>query len=602
MREMVDTSGPASGARLFGRASLLMFVASKRLQWLLLPALIFLVAFYLYPLVKLFWTSIDGSSFSLRHYFRFLQDSVYTYVLARTLIVSVVVTLSCIILGLPVAFLLSRTRGGLRSILLLAVLIPYLTSFLVRSYAWIVVLDENGIINSVFLSTGLIKLPLKLVYNWIGVYVGMVQIMLPFMILPLYNNMIAIDARIDRAARSMGAGPLRRFFLIFLPLCAPGVKSGSLLVFLLSLGFYVTPAILGGLSDVTLSMLIETQVTQLVNWGFAGAAAMILLIATFGSYLIFGRGTGLDALFIGHQNQQTRHGKPIESTQPDRPRSVLSRCLLSFIGLLDRTFVARLIRPAAFASAALVLLTLILPSILVAIISFNSGDVLRFPPPGYSMRWFLNYFNNASWIEATILSVRLAVATSIVSTLLGVAAAFALSRGRGLLRSVSLGVILSPLIVPPIVLGVALYQPFAQLGLIGTETAVVIGHVIGALPYVFIIVSAGLQNVDPSYGRAAQSMGSGAFRTFWKITFPIIRPSVLVGALFAFIHSFDDLVIAMMVGGIRIETLPLKMWSDIRNSIDPTIAAVSTILILVVLVWVAILSTINRSRAFRVAN
>jgi putative spermidine/putrescine transport system permease protein len=114
-----------------------------------------------------------------------------------------------------------------------------------------------------------------------------------------------------------------------------------------------------------------------------------------------------------------------------------------------------------------------------------------------------------------------------------------------------------------------------------------------------IIVSASLQTVDPSYERAAASMGAGSLYTFWKVKFQMIRPSVQVGALFSFIHSFDELVITMLVGGIRIETLPLKIWSDIRNTIDPTIAAVSTILVLVVLLWVAILGLINRARAVR---
>jgi putative spermidine/putrescine transport system permease protein len=152
------------------------------------------------------------------------------------------------------------------------------------------------------------------------------------------------------------------------------------------------------------------------------------------------------------------------------------------------------------------------------------------------------------------------------------------------------------MIVPPIVIGVAMYQPLANWGLIGQETAVVIGHVIGALPYLVIIVTAALGNLNPAYERAAASMGAGPIRTFLKVTFPLIRPSVLAGSLFAFIHSFDELVITMLVGGALMQTLPLKMWSDIKNSIDPTIAAVSAILIGAVLLWLVLLHLIYRGR------
>ncbi|MGE3065198.1 MAG: ABC transporter permease subunit [Hyphomicrobiaceae bacterium] len=589
MQQMTHLTAWKRDAACAPRTSRFVGFGSFRSEWLLLPALLFLVAFYAYPVAKLLWTSIDGAALSPRHYLRFFQDSAYTYVLVRTLIVSVVVTFFCLVLGLPVAFLLARIEGRLRTVLLLLVLVPYLTSFLVRSYAWIVVLDDNGIVNSLLVGLGVTSKPIKLVYNWIGVYIGMIQIMLPFMILPLYNNILAIDWRIDRAAKSMGAGPFRRFVLVFLPLCASGIRSGCLLVFLLSLGFYITPAVLGGLSDVTLAMLIETQVTQLVNWGFAGAAAMILLIATFGTYLLLGRGVRLDAMFSGTSDRGANHFNQLTSSGSGE-KPVHTRVLYSAVGMFDRTPLAGAMKPTAYAVATFVLLALFLPSALVTIMAFNSGDVLRFPPPGYSFRWFQNYLQTESWIDATLLSLRLAALTALFGTLLGMLAAFGVSRARGMVRAFTLSIMLSPLIVPPIVLGVALYQPLAQIGLIGTETAVVIGHLIGALPYVLIIVSAGLQSVDPSLQRAASSMGASAFRTFWKVTLPLIRPSIFVSALFAFIHSFDDLVITMMVGGIRVETLPLKMWSDIRNSIDPTIAAVSAILIGLVILWVALLA------------
>jgi putative spermidine/putrescine transport system permease protein len=566
-----------------------------RVEWLILPALAFLLVFYAYPLFKLFLVSIDAPSFSARHYIRFAQDSVYLRVLVRTFAVSAFVTVSCLGLGFPVAYVLARVKPGLRTTLLMVVVVPYLTSFLVRSYAWIVLLDENGVLNSLLVSAGLIDKPVRLVYNSFGVYVGMVQVMLPFMILPLYNVMTGIDQRLIRAAHSMGAGPARTFLQVFLPLCGPGIKSGCLLVFLLSLGFYVTPAVLGGLSDVMLSMLIETQIMQLVNWGFGAAAAMVLLLTTLAGYFLLGK-TSSSGSFLSFHEGPAKSTPQKASKRREKPLGTGTPLISKIAGWLDALPLGGVFSTTTRSIATLMFVLLVLPSLLVVVISFSSADVLRFPPPGWSLRWYESYFTDESWIEATELSIRLAVITTVVSAVLGTLAAIALVRGTPALRATLSGLLLSPMIVPPIVIGVAMYQPLANWGLIGQETAVVIGHVIGALPYLVIIVTAALGNLNPTYERAAASMGAGPVRTFLKVTFPLIRPSVLAGSLFAFIHSFDELVITMLVGGALMQTLPLKMWSDIKNSIDPTIAAVSAILIGAVLLWLVLLHLIYRGR------
>jgi putative spermidine/putrescine transport system permease protein len=566
-----------------------------RVELLILPALAFLLVFYAYPLFKLFLVSIDAPSFSARHYIHFVQDSVYLRVLIRTFAVSALVTVSCLGLGFPVAYVLARVKPGLRAMLLIVVVVPYLTSFLVRSYAWIVLLDENGVLNSILVSAGIIDKPVRLVYNSFGVYVGMVQVMLPFMILPLYNVMTGIDQRLIRAAHSMGAGPARTFLQVFLPLCGPGIKSGCLLVFLLSLGFYVTPAVLGGLSDVMLSMLIETQIMQLVNWGFGAAAAMVLLLTTLAGYFLLGK-TSSSGSFLSFHEGPAKSTSQKASKGREKPLGTGTPLISKIAGWLDALPLGGVFSTTTRSIATLMFVLLVLPSLLVVVISFSSADVLRFPPPGWSLRWYESYFTDESWIEATELSIRLAVITTVVSAVLGTLASIALVRGTPALRATLSGLLLSPMIVPPIVIGVAMYQPLANWGLIGQETAVVIGHVIGALPYLVIIVTAALGNLNPTYERAAASMGAGPVRTFLKLTFPLIRPSVLAGSLFAFIHSFDELVITMLVGGALMQTLPLKMWSDIKNSIDPTIAAVSAILIGAVLLWLVLLHLIYRGR------
>ncbi len=179
---------------------------------------------------------------------------------------------------------------------MILVLIPFWTSILVRSYAWMVLLGQEGIINEALLATGVRAEPMQLLNTRFAVYVGMIHILLPFMILPLYAVMRGIDRNLLRAAENLGASPGAVFRRIFLPLSLPGVAAGCLLVFILGLGFYITPALLGGQRDVMVSMLIQQQISQL-KWGFGATLALILLIVALGIYLVFTRLLGVERVF-----------------------------------------------------------------------------------------------------------------------------------------------------------------------------------------------------------------------------------------------------------------------------------------------------------------
>jgi ABC-type spermidine/putrescine transport system permease subunit I len=179
---------------------------------------------------------------------------------------------------------------------MIMVVLPFFTAFLVRTYAWMVILGRNGLINQVLMNWGIISTPLKLIYNLIGVYIGMVQILLPFMILPVYSVMVGIDRGLMKAGESLGANPFRVFFHIFLPLSLPGVGAGSILVFIISLGFFITPALLGGANDVMISMLIESQVNELLNWGFASALGTILLVIILPAFILYVRVLGTNKI------------------------------------------------------------------------------------------------------------------------------------------------------------------------------------------------------------------------------------------------------------------------------------------------------------------
>ena len=254
--------------------------AVNKWAWFTAPVIVFLAIFFVYPLLEIFKRSVTDPTLGLRNYTEFFGAEVYVEVLLNTLKMAVVVTVVCLLLAYPYAYLMNRVSQRIAGLMLVAVLIPFWTSILVRTYAWTVILQDTGIINSILLGIGIIDEPLTLMRNFLGVVIGMVHILLPFMVLPLYAVMRRIDMDYMRAAANLGASPFEAFWRVFLPLSLPGVFAGVLLVFVIALGFYITPALLGSPKNIMLSELVVQQVQQLFNWGMGSAMAFILLIVT----------------------------------------------------------------------------------------------------------------------------------------------------------------------------------------------------------------------------------------------------------------------------------------------------------------------------------
>ncbi|KZD07603.1 ABC transporter permease [Oceanibaculum pacificum] len=227
------------------------------------------------------------------------NQAVYVDILLRTFTVSLVVTLLCLALGFPVAYLLATLPTRLANPLMILVLLPFWTSLLVRTAAWIVLLQEQGLVNEAMIWLGLIDQPVRLIYNRIGVYVAMTHVLLPFMILPLYAVMKGISPAYMRAATSLGASPTRAFVKVYLPLTAPGIAAGALLVFILALGYYITPALVGGAADQMISYFIAFYTSDTVNWGMAAALGAVLLTATLILYALYNRLSGSAGMRVG---------------------------------------------------------------------------------------------------------------------------------------------------------------------------------------------------------------------------------------------------------------------------------------------------------------
>ncbi len=262
---------------------------------LVAPLLVFMLVFYAIPVAAMLLRSLDEPRWTLTHYAALGSDTVFRNVFWTTLRTAIAVTLGTLVLGYPVALAMVRARRT-AGLVLVVVLLPFWTSILVRSYAWMVLLGRHGVVNEALSAAGLIGSPLRILNTSIAVHVAMIHILLPYMILPIANALRQIDPSLARAASGLGATPWRAFRQVILPLSMPGVAAGALLVFVLSLGFYITPALVGGPRDTTLSMLIAEQVDQL-DWPYAAALSAALLAATLVIIALFQRLPGIGNAF-----------------------------------------------------------------------------------------------------------------------------------------------------------------------------------------------------------------------------------------------------------------------------------------------------------------
>lgn len=254
----------------------------SRWGWLAMPMLGLLAIAFLVPLVLMVLRSVtDPPGAGLSNYVDFFSSEANIRVLGNTFYIAAISTIACLLIGYPYAYLMSIVPARVAGLLLIFVLVPFWSSLLVRTFAWEVILRDVGLINTFLLNLGVISEPLPLIRNTFSVILGMSQILLPFMVLPLYTVMQRIDPELTRAAANLGASPFAAFRRVFLPLSFPGILAGSLLVFVLALGFYITPTILGSPRETMISRFIADQVQQRLNWGLATAMAVVLMLLTF---------------------------------------------------------------------------------------------------------------------------------------------------------------------------------------------------------------------------------------------------------------------------------------------------------------------------------
>jgi ABC-type spermidine/putrescine transport system permease subunit I len=258
--------------------------SARQALWPVLPLVVFLAVVFVGPIARvLLWGLVPATAPPAPTggpWREILATPLYRNALLRTFRLSLTVTLACLVLGYPVAYVLARARGWRGQVLLALVVAPFWISVLARSFTWMVLLQRQGAVNRLLLALGVVREPVPLVYNEIGVHIGMVHVLLPYMILSLYGAMRGIDPGLLRAAAGLGATEWQAFRRVWWPLSRAGVGAGSLLLFVVALGFFITPALLGGGKVTTLAMLIEAHVSQAQDWPLASALGLVLLVAT----------------------------------------------------------------------------------------------------------------------------------------------------------------------------------------------------------------------------------------------------------------------------------------------------------------------------------
>jgi putative spermidine/putrescine transport system permease protein len=552
---------------------------------LLAPVLAVLAIGYLVPMVTIAWTSLHRAGhLTLAAYAEVLSSAVFLRILLRTLSIAGIVTVICVVAGYLLAYwAATRVRGWAGSVMAL-VMVPYLTSVLIRSYAWIAILGGDGLINHTLLALGLIGDPLPLVFSSTGSIIGMVHILLPLAVLPIYAGMRHIEPSLLLAARSLGGGPASVFFTVFLPLSIPGVVAGAALVCLSAVGFYITPALLGAPGDYLLAQAIEVRVSTLAEFDVAAALAWLLLLLVGGGLIVFRRQivplpeeAGSDR--APHRRAGLRLGLPVP-----RPLAALAEAA------------AWLLAPLLPVAAIAMLVFLLAPMVVVLLIAFSNAPYLTFPPPGYSWRWVLAFARDGQWLDSLWFSLRVAGAAALTSLAIGTPYALALTRGRFQGRRLLWLLAVSPMILPHVIIGLGFFFTAVAVGMNGRAVSFWLAYTVIGLPYVVIILVSALGRFDISLERAAVNLGASPLTAFATITMRILAVSFASAFLFAFLAGFDDLIISLFLSTPRGTTLAIRIWEDIRLEISPKTAVVGVLQVCVLLLGLAAMAIMHRLR------
>lgn len=545
---------------------------------LLAPGLILLAAAFYYPLFDILPQSRHGFS-------TILANHVYIKVAIATMRVALETTAVTLLVGYPYAWLIARSTGARRAILSGIVFIPFLTSALVRNFSWVVVLGHDGVVNGALRTLGIIHSPLSLLFTEGAVVAALVQVSIPLMIFPLVSVMSRVDTRLIMVAQTLGSRRFTAWLKVLLPLTSAGIRSGVTIVLLFSLASFAAPALLGGPSQTMLGEMIQSEIENGANYPLAAAMSVILAVSGIVLVLVI---NGLLRMADGIWTRpRGRLHRPNYGGADGR--LLLTTPLPKRSGRWMSPRVVRVINLGLVASFVVtVALFVLMPLIVMIPLSFTSGDLIKFPIPGYSTRWYGQVFHGNDWIGAAATSTRIAIGAGIAATIVATLCTLGFGRSDGRVRRAIEAAIVAPLIVPTVVYALGAYLVFSPLRLVDTEQGLVIAEGVLALPLAYLVISASYAGVGEHLERAAASLGSTPWQVVRRVVLPLIAPGIAVALVLTVLSAWDESVVAIFLSGINVHTVQSLIWGSVHLSNSPIVAAVSVLVIAVTVIALGI--------------
>lgn len=549
------------------------------------PATAWLLAAFAAPLIMVILLSLQPGSDpfvriglvpSLEQFTAVLTDSFYMSVLLKTTLLSIGVCIAAVLLGYPFALWLISLSPKWRAVAMSVVVVPLLVNVVVRSLGIELLLAPDGLINDALALIGLPRAN-HMLFNYWAIGVGLLQVFLPLMILSLYDSLQAVSPRVLEASRNLGASRVTQFFTVELPMSLPGLRAGLIFVFLMASTTYVSARMLGGKQAWATGMLVWQDVLENLDAQFASALALVMtavsLIATL-----------LVALSI-------RRLTPWLSFRPARAWSIPG----FLIPVLDAVVPA-----AARILVVLGLLLFLLPLVLVFVQSVNDVPQAAMAGfRGFTLKWYAALLQNTLYFDSLWISLELAVATSLVTVVLAALAAFALVRTRFTGMSVVETFWMFPIALPQIAIGIGMLRLLQTFTSMPAFLGLLLVHVTVTLPFCIGLLRASVQQLDITLEEAAGNLGAGLLRRVFSVILPALAPGLMAAGTVALLLSFAEVTITSFLTTARMTTLPVRIYAEATYSLEPTIFAISSLLIVMTAVCMFLLGRFIRlDRAF----
>ena len=521
-----------------------------------IPLYVWLVVLVVLPNVLLVVVSFFRSSGggivlepTLSNYTRALNSGSVWLLLERTLATASGSTFIAALIAYPMAYYAVRSlrRGKVAAVLM--VVIPLWISLLMRIFAWRVILGERGVLNSFLIWSGVLAQPSSaFLYSRFAVLLTFVYVSIPFIFVSVHSALDRIPHSLTEAAQDCGASGFRAFRTVTWPLSKPGLAIGMALAFLMAVGDYVTPSMVGGLDGTMLGTVIASQFGIAGNWPYGAALAVVLLVAVATLLLVVLYWAKVPGTLVGEGGSPpARHG----------PLTPMQR-------LRDGAGFVAFCLPYAFLYAPLVVITTL---------SFNTAQMQSFPMSGWTLRWYGELASNAPLLSALSRSLIVGVLVLLVAIVGGTGFAILFALGRVRASTWAENLLLLPIAIPGVVLGITLVLTFQLLLVPVGIPRVVLGHSTFVMPVVMMIVLSRLRRLDPALVEASMDLGALPLQTFWFVLLPLVRGAVIGGALLGFTLSVDEVVVSVFLTGTQ-PTLPVWVWNQMRFGFTPSVNAV----------------------------